>query len=156
MNDVDVTDFVTSELDRRHPKRVQLREMPRAADGYRAMWGTIERLWAETVAQAERLPESARHERVNGEWSFAETLRHLVFATDAWAARTILDEPMPYHRLGLTQPGYPPADAAKLGVELDAHPSFAEVLEARADRMALVRRIVDGLTDADLERVVPR
>src|SRR4029450_13894305 len=63
------------------------------------MWDTIERLWSDTVARARRLPEGARQERVDDEWSFVETLRHLVFATDAWASRTVLDEPMPYHRL---------------------------------------------------------
>jgi hypothetical protein len=155
VNDVDVTAFVEAELDRRHPERVQLRQV-RTADDYRAMWDTIERVWSQTVARAGRLPEAARHERVDGEWSFVETLRHLVFATDAWAGRTILDEPMPYHRLGLTQTSYPPADAAALGMDLDARPSFAQVLAARADRMALVRRIVDGLTDTELERLCAR
>ena len=77
VNGVDVTAFVDAELDRRHPERVQLREM-RMADDYRAMWDTIERLWSDTVARAERLPEPALHERVDQEWSFVETLRHLV------------------------------------------------------------------------------
>ena len=54
VNDVDVTAFVESELDRRHPERVQLRAM-RTADDYRAMWDTIERLWPDTVARARRL-----------------------------------------------------------------------------------------------------
>jgi hypothetical protein len=152
VNDVDVTAFVEGELDRRHPERVQLRAV-RTADDYRAMWETIERLWSDTVARAGRLPEPALGLRVDDEWSFIETLRHLVFATDAWAGRAILEEPMPYHRLGLPQPGYPPADAAALGVDLDARPSLAEVLEVRASRMALVRGIIDGLTDASLERV---
>jgi DinB superfamily/Pentapeptide repeats (8 copies) len=155
VNDVDVTAFVEAELDRRHPERVQLREM-QTADDYRAMWDTIERLWSDTVARAERLPEPARHERVDEEWSFVETLRHLVFATDAWASRTILDEPMPYHRLGVTHTSYPPADAAALGIDLDARPSFAAVMKVRGDRMALVRGIVDGLTDTELERMCPR
>jgi len=155
VNDVDVTAFVEAELDRRHPERVQLRQM-RTAEDYRAMWDTLERLWSDTVARAERLPEPTRHERVDEEWSFVETLRHLVFATNAWISRTILDEPMPYHRLGLTQPSYPPADAAALGLDLAARPPFAEVLDVRADRMALVRHIVDGLTDAELERICTR
>jgi uncharacterized damage-inducible protein DinB len=155
VNDVDVTAYVEGELDRRHPERAQLREI-KTADDYRAMWNTIERIWSDTVARAERLPEPARHERVDEEWSFAETLRHLVFAIDAWASRTILDEPMPYHRLGVTQTFYPPKDAAALGMDLDARPSFAEVLVARADRMALVRGIVDGLTDTELERKCTR
>ena len=82
-------------------------------------------------------------------------MRHLVYVTDAWASRTVLDEPMPYHRLGLPQTAYPPADAAALGMDLAARPSYAEVLAARADRMALVRGIVDGLTDTELGPAVP-
>jgi hypothetical protein len=155
VNDVDVTAYVEAELDRRHPERVQVRGVKTAAD-YREAWATLERLWSETVARVERLPEPAREERVDDEWSFAETLRHLVFATDAWVSRTILDEPMPYHRIGVTHTSYPPADAAALGIDLDARPSFAEVLEVRADRLALVRGIVDGLTDSELERTCTR
>jgi hypothetical protein len=63
INCVDVTGYVEAELDRRHPERVQLREV-RSADGFRAMWTTVERLWSDTTARAERLPEEARHERV--------------------------------------------------------------------------------------------
>jgi hypothetical protein len=155
VNDVDVTAFVEAELDRRHPERVQVREM-KTADDHRAMWGTIEELWSATVARAERLPEGAREERVGGEYSFAETLRHLIFCTDAWASRTVLDEPMPYHRLGVTHSSYPRADAVALGVDVDAHPAFAEVLEARASRQAVIRGILGGLTDAGLERMCTR
>ena len=155
VNDVDVTAFVSAELDNRHPERVQLREV-RSAEDYRAMWRTIERMWASGAARVERLPDTARHERVDGEWSFVETTRHLIFATDAWASRTVLDQPMPYHRLGLTQTTYPPADAAGLGLEIDARPSYAEVMAVRADRQAVVRGILERLNDAELERVCPR
>lgn len=155
VNDVDVTAFVAAELDRRHPERVQLRAV-RTADDYRAMWDALERLWSDAVARAEQLPEPARHERVDGEWSLAETMRHLVYAIDAWASRTILDEPKPYHRLGLTHTSYPPADAAALGMDPDARPSWAEVIAVRADRIALVRGIVDGLTETELERTCLR
>jgi DinB superfamily/Pentapeptide repeats (8 copies) len=155
VNDVDVTEFVAAELDRRHPERVQVRAM-RTADDYRAMWDTLERLWSDTVARAERLPGPALHQRVEDEWSFVETLRHLVFATDAWAGSAILDDPLPYHRLGLPHSGYPPADAAALGVDLAARPALTEVMEVRAGRMALVRGILDGLTDAELERMTSR
>ena len=92
-----------------------------------------------TTARAGRLPAAARDERVDGEWSFTETLRHLVFITDSWASRTILDDPAPYHRLALPQTAYAPADAAALGMEIDALPSWTEVLDTRADRMAVVR-----------------
>ena len=158
VNDVDVTAYVESELERRHPERVQLRELraQRTPVNFRATWATIERVWAETVARARRLPEPALHERVADEWSFVETLRHLVFATDAWVLSSVLDDPAPYHRLGFTHTGYPPADAAAIGIDLDATPSLDDVLEVRADRMAIVRRIVDDLTDDELQRLCSR
>ena len=85
VNGVDVTDFVGAELDRRHPERVQFRE-GQTADDVRAIWDTIERLWAQALERAARLPAPALMQQVNEEWSFAQTLRHLVFITDAWPA----------------------------------------------------------------------
>jgi DinB superfamily/Pentapeptide repeats (8 copies) len=155
VNGVDVTDFVSAELDRRHPERVQFRA-GQSADDVRAMWDTIERLWTGAVERARRLPEAALTRSVNEEWSFAQTLRHLVFITDAWASRTVLDKERPYHRLGLPQSWYPQADAATLGIDLTAQPGYAEILAARADRMAVMRHIVGGLTDADLGRICQR
>ncbi len=151
VNGVDVGDFVSAELDRRHPERVQFRAL-RTADDFHAMWDTIERLWADAAERAGRLPAAALAEQVGEEWSFEQTLRHLVFITDAWASRTVLDEPMPYHPLGLPQSWYPAADAAALGIDPTAQPSYAEILAARADRMAVMRRIVAGLTDDGLGR----
>jgi len=155
VNGVDVSEYVGAELDRRHPERVQLREV-RDADGFRAMWDTVERLWTSAGERAGRLPEAALTEQVNEEWSFQQTLRHLVFITDAWASRTVLDEPMPYHPLGLPQSWYPDADAAALGIEVSAQPSCGEILAARADRMSVMRGIVTGLTDDDLGRICRR
>jgi DinB superfamily len=155
VNGVDVAGYVESELDRRHPERVQLRGV-RTADDFRAMWDTVERLWSDTVARARRLPEPALHERVDEEWSFVETLRHLVFITDSWASRTILDQPRPYHPLGLPQTAYAPQDAAALGIDLAARPSYPEVAAVRAQRMGVVRGIVAGLSDADLGRPCTR
>lgn len=155
VNGVDVTDFVSAELDRRHPERVQFRE-GRTADDVRAMWDTIEQLWSQAGERAGRLPSAALAEQVDAEWSFEQTLRHLVFITDAWASRTVLDDPMPYHPLGLPQSWYPAADAAALGIDLTAQPSYAEILAARPDRMAVMRRIVGGLTDDGLGRLCRR
>ncbi len=152
VNDVDVTTFVTAELDQRYPERVRVREM-RTADEHRAAWDELMRLWAGTVARAGRLDEVARHERVHGEWSVTETLRHLVFATDGWVGRMILEEPAPYHRLGLIPTDFDPADAVAAGLDLAARPSFEEVLAVRAGRAALVRGLLDGLTDDGLDRV---
>ena len=155
VNGVDVTEFVSAELDRRHPERVQFRG-GKTADDVRAIWDTIERLWGEAAERAGKLPAAALAEQVDEEWSFEQTLRHLVFITDAWASRTVLDEPMPYHPLGLPQSWYPPADAAALGIDLTAQPSYAEIQAVRADRMAVMRRILGGLADADLGRLCRR
>jgi hypothetical protein len=160
VNDVDVTDYVEGELDRRYPERVPIRALrtapaPRAED-VRALWAIVEQRWAETAARAERLPEPALHDRVDGEWSFVETLRHLTFATDAWASRTILDQERPYHRLGLPAGGYPADAAVEIGLDLGAQPSYADVLEARHSRQDVVRAIVADLTDADLSRMCTR
>ncbi|HEX9032851.1 MAG TPA: DinB family protein [Streptosporangiaceae bacterium] len=155
VNGVDVTDFVSAELDRRHPERVQVRE-GQTADDVRAIWDTIERLWAQAIERAGRLPVAALDQQVKEEWSFSQTLRHLVFITDAWASRTVLDVEMPYHPLGLPQNWYPAAAAAALGIDLSAQPGYGDILAARAGRMAVMRRIVAGLTDADLARLCPR
>jgi hypothetical protein len=151
VNGVDVSGFVNAELDRRHPERVQFRAGETAGD-LRALWDTIERLWKETMERAARLPAPARAESVNEEWSFEQTLRHLIFITDAWASRTVLDEPMPYHPIGLPQSWYPAGDAAALGIDLSALPDYAEIVDARRDRMSVIRHIVDTLTDEGLAR----
>ena len=155
VNGVDVTDFVSAELDRQHPERVQFREAE-TADDLRALWDTIEKLWAQAVVRAGRLPAAAVDQQVNEEWSFAQTLRHLVFITDAWASRTVLDEERPYHPLGLPQSWYPPADAAALGIDLTAQPDYDDILAARADRMAVMRRIAADLTDDTMGRLCQR
>jgi hypothetical protein len=155
INGVDVSDFVSAELDRRHPERVQFREVQTAGD-FRAMWDTIERLWAQATERAGRLPAVALTEQVSEEWSFAQTIRHLVFITDAWASRTVLNEENPYHPIGLPQSWYPAAGAAALGIDLAAEPSYEDILAARADRMAVIRRILAGLTDDGLGRLCRR
>ena len=147
VNDVDVTAFVEGELDRRHPERVQLRDKRTAGD-YRAMWDTIERLWAGTLARAGRLPEPALHQRVDGEWSFIETLRHLVFATDAWVRRALLGEPSPWDPLDLPHDEMP--DEPSVPRDRAARPTLDQVLALRADRMATVRQVIADLTDEQL------
>jgi hypothetical protein len=146
INGVDIGPLIEAELDRTQPDRVKMR--PTDADGFREAWAAHERLWAGTVERARRLPPEQLHERVEGEWSFIETLRHLVFATDAWVLRAYLGEPSPYSHLGLLHtesediPGVPN--------DPDLRPSLEEVLAVRADRMATVRRVMEELTDEKL------
>jgi uncharacterized damage-inducible protein DinB len=152
VDDVVVTDFVAAELDRRHPERVQLRAM-RTADDFRTMWATLEGLRADTLARAELLPEDLRHERVNDEWSLVETLRHLVFAIDSWVGRVVLGEPAPFHRLALPHTDFPADAPAQIGIEVDARPSYAEVVAAHDARRDEVRAVVAAMTDDELEQV---
>jgi hypothetical protein len=94
VNGVDVVPLVEAELDRRYPDRAKMR--PVDAAGYRVAWDVLERLWPQTVARARRLDPELLHQQVDGEWSFIETLRHLVFVTDAWVNRAILGQPSPW------------------------------------------------------------
>jgi hypothetical protein len=95
-----------------------------------------------------RRPGQLLHERVEDEWSFIETLRHLVFATDAWVKRTILLEPSPWDPLDL--PHDEMRDQPSVPRDRGARPSLDEVLALRADRMATVRRVIADLTDEGL------
>ena len=97
VNDVDVTVFVEAELERRHPERTQLRAM-QTPDDHRRNTGrgpTIERpLGGDGGPEPGGCLSPAWYERVDDEWSFVETMRHLVFATDEVRASrgVLLDE----------------------------------------------------------------
>jgi hypothetical protein len=146
VNGVDVVPLVEAELNRRYPDRAKMR--PADADGYREAWDILERLWAQTVRRARGLAPELLHERVDGEWSFIETLRHLVFATDAWVRRAILGQPSPWDPLDLPHDEMP--DEPSVPRDRAARPSLDEVLALRADRMATVREVLAGLTDEKL------
>jgi hypothetical protein len=155
VNDVDVTAYVEAELDRQNPARVLARDAVSPGD-YRAAWDAIETMWQATLDRARLLPEARLHEQVDGEWSFVETQRHLLLAADAWLGNAVLEEDAPYHPLGFPHSGMAPEDSAKLGLTLEATPTLDEVLAPRRVRMATMRRAVDGLTEAELDRVCGR
>jgi uncharacterized damage-inducible protein DinB len=116
--------------------------------GFREAWDILERLWGQTVERARRLPPELLHEPVGGEWSFIETLRHLVFATDCWIRRAIGGDPAPWHPLGLPWDEMP--DTPGVPRDREARPSLDAVLALRHDRMSSVREVIDGLTEASL------
>ncbi len=151
VNGIDVGPLIEAELDRRHPERAKLH--PTDPAGFREAWAVVEQLWEGTVARAGALEPSLLHEQVDGEWSFIETLRHLVFATDAWIRRALLGDPAPWHPLDLPWDEMP--DTAGIPRDRDARPTLAEVLALRADRMATVRRVVGDLTDEQLAGSTP-
>jgi uncharacterized damage-inducible protein DinB len=147
INGVDVGPLIEAELDRRHPDRVKMR--PRDPAGFREAWEILGQLWDQTVARARRLPPELLHESVDGEWSLIETLRHLVFATDAWVRRAIGGDPSPWDPLGLPWDEGPDT----LGVPRDraARPSLDVVLGLRRDRMSTVTALLGDLTDQSLD-----
>jgi uncharacterized damage-inducible protein DinB len=146
INGVDIEPLVNAELDRRYPDRAKMR--PTDPAGFREAWDVVERLWGETVERARRLDPEVLHESVDGEWSFTETLRHLVFATDSWIRRAILGHPSPWDSLDLPWDEMP--DTPGVPRDRDARPSLDVVLELRRDRMSTMRAVLDGLTDESL------
>ncbi|MTD16917.1 DinB family protein [Nakamurella sp. YIM 132087] len=152
INGVDVGPLIEAELDRREPLRVKMR--PADPAGYREAWDLLGSLWADTVAKARTLPEEKLHEQVDGEWSFVQTLRHLLFATDIWISRVILGDPRPWHPLDLPFDEMPPDP--EVPWDRDVRPSLDEVLALRADRVRTMGEVIDGLTPEYLaSRTVP-
>ncbi len=148
INGVDVTQYV-NERDRWYPLRAML--SPTDPDGMRAAWQALEQVWASTIERAQRLTEEQLHESVGGEWSFADTLRHLVFAMDKWFTTPILGDEE-FHPVGLPNTGS--ADFGWPGLDRSADPTFDEVLDVRARRAARLRDFLHAVTSADLLREV--
>jgi hypothetical protein len=147
INGVDVTAYV-NERDPWYPLRAMLR--PVDPEGMRAAWAALEEEWAKTVTRAQALPEATLHESVNGEWSFVQTLRHLVFAMDKWFTAPILGAP--FHPIGLPNTGS--IDFPWPGLDHDATPSLSEVLAVRADRAARLSEYLTTVAVTDLSRSV--
>ena len=128
---------------------VRIQQLGLLADDPAALqtaWTNVRVLWADAVAEASRLGDGQLDTRVNDEWSFIETLRHLIFVTDVWIGDAVLENVSPYDPIGL-----PPdfiTHARELGLDLDAHPSLAHVLDSRGRRMAEVH---DAIADTTLE-----
>lgn len=148
VNDVEVGPLIRAELDRRHPERKKL--VPSNADGVREAWAAVEGIWNSTMERASALPEALLHERVDGEWSFLETVRHLVFVIDAWISGNALGRTGQFHPAGVAPTFI--LDPGAMGIDIDADPSLAEVVEVRNERTDIVRELVAELTDADLNQ----
>jgi hypothetical protein len=136
---------VAPELDRLYPERAKLR--PSDVAGLIEGFDLVDAIWTPTIEHARTLPSAMLHERVAGEYSFLETLRHLVFAWDAWLTRMVLRVPNAYHEWAVP-PDAPCNEPADTGPELEP------VLEVRADRSTRIRDYLAGATPADLTSVV--
>jgi hypothetical protein len=141
VNGVDVTAYVEGELDARFPGRADRRAAD--PDGLRAAWAAVERAWDTALARAAAMPAGSVDVSVDGEWSFAQTLRHLVHATDIWLGKAVLEVEDPLHPLGI---GYSPEGV----VAEEVPPSYDDVLEARASRVGQVRELLATVTPDEL------
>ena len=148
INDVEVAPLIRQEMDRRYPERTKLR--PASAAGVGEAWLVIEQLWAATKARAAALPEATLHERVDDEWSFLETLRHLVFVIDVWISGRVLGRSGHHHPFGVAPTFI--TDVTPFGIDPAADPSFPEVAAAREDRLDIVRGLVAEIDDERLRQ----
>ena len=144
---VEVAPLLEAELIRRHPERAVLAAT--APVDLRAGWSRLEAMWAATMARLASMAPGTEDVSVDGEWSLTQTIRHLVLATDAWLGKAVLRRERPFHRLGLLFSELVGREA-DFGLDADATPTFAEVLEARAGRVAMVRDHLAAVTPDDL------
>ena len=147
VNGVDVVPLVEAELNRRFAGR----ELKTAttAEGLRAAWMAVEKAWAELLPTAAGLADVS----VEGEWSFSQTLRHLVLATNAWLHGAILGRDQPFHWIG-----QPFAEYALEGRDMTifrAPASFEEVLAVRREHQAMVWNYLTTVTDELLAEARP-
>jgi len=142
-----VIPLVEAELNRRFPGRADRRA--KDPDGLRAAWAALQRTWAATLERVAAMPAGTVDVPVGGEWSFTQTLRHPVLAMDAWLGRAILQIAQPFQPLGQAGP-----DAEDNGLDMSIFttvtPSYDEVLEVRAGRVALVRDFLATVTSDEL------
>ena len=143
VNGVDVVPLVDAELNRQFPGReLQKAQTP---EGLREGWVAVQSAWRTTVeATAPELVDA----HVEDEWSLAETLRHLILATDAWLRGGILQMQQPFHEIGQIF-----TSAADMGFDMSVFradpPSYEEILAVRAERQQMVTDFLATAT-ADL------
>lgn len=135
INGVDVAPYVEAELNRRFPGRSE-RHAP-DPDGLRAAWAAIEATWEATLERVATMPAGTVEVSVAGEWTFAQTVRHLVMATDSWLG-TITPADLDAERRNPHAPEFPETVRHCLHVILEEeweHHRFAvrdlDLIEAR-------------------------
>ncbi|GAA4365955.1 DinB family protein [Nocardioides caricicola] len=140
VNGVDVVPLVEAELNRQFPGReLQNAETP---DGLREGWLAVQAAWQTTVAGT---PPELVDAHVEDEWSLAQTLRHLVLATDAWLRGAIQGVEQPFHEIGQIFTG-----AERMGFDMSIfrtdEPTYDEILAVRAERQQLVTDFLAAAT----------
>ena len=152
INGVDVVPLVDAELNRRWSGRSERRaDTP---EGLQSAWAALEAAWAGVLLRVETMPDGTVDISVDGEWSFSQTLRHLVMATDTWLRRAILDVDQPLHPIGQPNVEYE-TDGYDMSVFANGVPAYAAVLGVRAGRVAMVRDFIATVSAEDLQAPHP-
>ena len=147
VNGVDVTDYV-NQHDPWYPLRTMLR--PATPADMRTTWAALEAEWADTIAEAVALPGDDARRSVNDEFSFVQTVQHLVFAVDKWFTVPVLGgefDPIGLPNRGSLDFGWPNLDDSLT-------PTLADALAVRADRSARLRNFLDTVTEAEFGREI--
>src|SRR5579875_3026207 len=151
VNGVEVTSYVEAELDRRHPVRLLIRSADPA--GLRHAVRQLRADWAATLGRLRGMPEGSADQRVGGEWSAVETLRHLVFVHDSWFRRCCLGSTEPFTAIGLAGELVP--DQGEQGLDRAAAPGLDEVLAVRGVQGAELERWLSTVTPSELSAPAP-
>jgi hypothetical protein len=109
--------------------------------------------WAATLGRILGMPIGSEHQRVGGEWSAVETLRHLVFVHDSWFRRSCLGSTKPFTAIGLASEFVP--DQEEQGLDRAATPSLDEVLAVRDVQGAELERWLSTVTPDELSAPAP-
>ena len=153
VNGVEVMPLIEAELNRQNPGREHARSQVLAVQ--RESFEAALRTWSATLDRVAAMPAGTEDQRVDDEWSVAQTLRHLVFAVDGWVRHGIQGIDGAFSPIGL--PVSEDYDkVAALGVDVTATPSYEEVQAGWADRMAHVRAQYDSLTQEEFEATARR
>src|ERR1700739_2977774 len=132
VNGVEVTSYVEAELDRRHPVRLLIRSADPA--DLQEAFRQLRAGWAATLGLLAGMRKGSEHQRVGGEWSAVEPLRHLVFVHDSWFRRCCLGSTKPFNAIGFAF-GFLP-DQQEQGLDRAAAPSLDDVLAVGGARGA--------------------
>jgi uncharacterized damage-inducible protein DinB len=151
VNGVEVMAYVEAELDRRYPVRLLIRSDE--PTDLREAWRQLRQAWATSTEQVRSMPEGSAEQRVDGEWSMVETLRHLVFVHDSWFRRCVLGLTEPFASIGLASPFVP--DQEGHGLDTSARPGLDEVLAVRDRQAAEVEAWLAGVTPEQLAKPAP-
>jgi len=151
VNGVEVMSYVEAELDRRYP----VRRLIRSADpgDLREAFRQLRAGWTATLGRLQGMPEGSEHQRVGGEWSAVETLRHLVFVHDSWFRRCCTGSSQPFTALGLAAELVP--DQQEQGLDQAANPSLDEVLAVRDGQAAELEGWLSTVTRDELSAPAP-